>query len=108
MAASAGRAFDAAPGDAPGLAPTERGPYAATPGEPHSRATSAHRELQHNYCGPKDLKALSPNDRSRDADLAWRRLPKYSQIPQDERMAGPERSSSSRQGPTPASPACAR
>ena len=39
--------------------------------------------VQHNYCGPKDLKALSPNDRSRDADLAWRQLLKYSQIPQD-------------------------
>ncbi|MGZ4286792.1 MAG: hypothetical protein ACXVW5_21560 [Solirubrobacteraceae bacterium] len=38
--------------------------------------------VQHNYCGPKDLKALSPRDRSRDAELAWRQLLKYSQIPQ--------------------------
>ena len=38
--------------------------------------------VQRNYCGPKDLMALSPHDRSRDAELAWRQLLKYSQIPQ--------------------------
>lgn len=38
--------------------------------------------VQHNYCGPKDLQALSPHDRSHDAELAWRQLLKYSQIPQ--------------------------
>jgi hypothetical protein len=38
--------------------------------------------VQHNYCGPKDLRVLSPHYRSRDAELAWRQLLKYSQIPQ--------------------------
>jgi hypothetical protein len=38
--------------------------------------------VQHNYCGPKDLRRLSPTDRSRDAELARRELRKHSNIPQ--------------------------
>lgn len=37
--------------------------------------------IQHNYCGPKDLRPLAPGDRSGDAELAWQALRREMQRP---------------------------